>query len=89
MEDDVLSLISQIESDYGLMENGKSSDQSDIEDMAVSIIAYAKNFVFPIKDNRKKGGALWVYHDRDDTIHALNLKEMGMRYKAGRGWWIK
>ena len=89
MEDDVLSLISQIERDYGLTENEKSSDKSEEEDVITRIVAYAKNFVFPIEDNRKKGGALWVYHDRDDTIHALNLKEMGMRYKAGRGWWIK
>ena len=54
-----------------------------------NIINYAKQYVFKVVDNRGKGGSLWVYHDKDDTIHALEFREMGMKYKAGRGWWIK
>lgn len=53
------------------------------------ILNYAKNYALRLVDNRNKGGALWVYHDRDNTIHALEFKQMGMSYKAGRGWWIK
>lgn len=53
------------------------------------ILNYSKRYAFQVVDNRKKGGALWVYHDKDNTIHALEFTQMGMSYKVGRGWWIK
>lgn len=53
------------------------------------ILNYAGKFFFRIEDNRVKNGALWVYHDRENTIHAVRFKRMGMKYKLGRGWWIK
>ena len=53
------------------------------------IIIYAKKNSFNVVDNREKNGALWVYYDEDNTIHSSQLKKMNMRYKMGRGWWIK
>ena len=53
------------------------------------IIGYAKKYSFEIVDNRVKNGALWLYCDEENSIHAIRLEGMGMHYKAGRGWWIK
>ncbi len=53
------------------------------------IIDYARMNKLKIVDNREKNGALWVYHDMPDTLHAIKLEHMGMNYKIGRGWWIK
>lgn len=63
--------------------------QNEATSIIDDILNYAKKYVFKVVDNRRKGGVLWVYHGRDNTIHALEFKQMGMSYKAGRGWWIK
>lgn len=62
--------------------------QNEASSTIDDILNYSKRYAFQVVDNRKKGGALWVYHDKDNTIHALEFKQMGMNYKAGRGWWI-
>ncbi len=64
-------------------------DQSSEGDKFRKITNYSKQLHVSIVDNRTKGGAFWVYYQNEDDIHARILKEMGMRYKAGRGWWIK
>ena len=57
--------------------------------MIDDIIDYGQNNKLKIVDNRAKNGALWIYHDMNDTIHAIKFEHMGMKYKIGRGWWIK
>lgn len=54
-----------------------------------TILNYSKKFSFKIVDNRIKNGALWICHDSDKSIHAASLTKLGMKYKLGRGWWIK
>ena len=42
-----------------------------------------------IEDHRKNGGNLWALHLRDDDRIARDLKEIGFRFVAQRGWWRK
>lgn len=40
-------------------------------------------------DNRDKDGALWVYHHLAEGAIAQQLKQLGLKFAAGKGWWLK
>ncbi len=79
--------VDKIESD--MLPRKKVDEYKKTEESINKVIKYSGKFFFNILDNRKKDGALWVYHDRDNTLHAIYFERMGMKYKSGRGWWIK
>jgi len=74
-------------------EIGAESKSTETKDNSINnideILKYAQNFFFKIVDHRAKNGALWVYHDNNKSIHSIRFQRMGMKYKKGRGWWIK
>ncbi len=84
IHEEVLAYLEQAEQEEKAI-NKKDNTIFIIDD----IMNYAQNNKLKIVDNREKNGALWVYHDMPDTLHAIKLEHMGMNYKIGRGWWIK
>lgn len=40
-------------------------------------------------DKRDKGGALWVHHHAAEDQIAQQLGELGFKFSAGKGWWLK
>ncbi len=84
IHEEVLAYLKQAEQEEKAI-NKKDNTIFIIDD----IMNYAQNNKLKIVDNREKNGALWVYHDMCDTLHAIKLEHMGMNYKIGRGWWIK
>ncbi|HEX3430964.1 MAG TPA: AAA domain-containing protein [Rhizomicrobium sp.] len=54
-----------------------------------SIIAYCRDQNLRLVDNRTKKGALWVVHPMSDGPTATALREMGLRFADGKGWWMK
>jgi N6-adenosine-specific RNA methylase IME4 len=39
------------------------------------------------KDNREKGGVLWVFVRRDDPAVIEQLRAWGFELKPGKAWW--
>jgi hypothetical protein len=39
---------------------------------------------YRVEDNRPRGGAFWVLHNRP---HSPQLAQLGFKFKSGRGWW--
>jgi very-short-patch-repair endonuclease len=41
------------------------------------------------EDNRKKGGALWIFANEGDASISSQLGAWGFKYATGKGWWKK
>ncbi len=64
---------------HNQIQEKKSFDYELLED-------YCKSYELPIDDKRHRGGCLWVQAP-ENHIANDQLKSMGFRYKADKGWW--
>ncbi|TCO82352.1 EH signature protein [Plasticicumulans lactativorans] len=70
--------------------SSRNPDQNQVVLWSVAdVIAHAQAKAIGIEDNRNKGGALWVAHDRFTDSFAEQLARLGFKYVQNRGWWKK
>ena len=49
----------------------------------------AHDYGLNTEDSRKKGGAFWIYLEKEQGLIADKLSKAGFKYFSGRGWWRK
>lgn len=54
-----------------------------------AILDFCRTQNLRVIDNRPKNGALWVAYPQSEGSTARALKQLGLRFAPGKGWWMK
>lgn len=86
--DGATSISLESEPDQGREDDLDIEDHFQLGDIGL-LMAYCRDKNLRTVDNRVKNGAFWVVHPTPSGPTAHTLKEMGLRFAEGKGWWIK